>query len=280
MTAVGACADLAADRIGSLLATHRYGRSLHVVEVTGSTNDDAMQASRTGVANGHVILADHQQGGRGAHGRSWDSPPGSDLYVSIVDRPDVAQSKLPPLTLAVGLGVADACDRLLAGTGAPESRVKWPNDVWIDGRKCAGVLVEATTVGSLVSAVVIGIGLNVNRTEWPAELAGRATSLRELARGGRTFDRAEVLALLLACVERWMERFVADGAIALAGPLDARLAFKGRRVHCEGVEGTLLGIAPTGAARVMTAQGIREVIAGTLLPVEEEAVARATPSLT
>lgn len=275
---MSAWAEIAPARIHERLTTRRYGRSLVVVESTGSTNDDAMTAARGGAVDGHVVLADRQSAGRGAHGRRWESPAGSDLYLSILDRPDVAQHKLPPLTLAVGLGVADAVDALLAGSGAPRSEVKWPNDLWIGGRKCAGVLVEASAAGERVTDVVIGIGLNVNRAQWPPELDGRATSLRMAHPSARAFDRAEVLATLLARVEHWVERFVVEGAGAVVGPLDDRLAFKGREVRCDADAGILIGIAPSGAARIATAQGVREVIAGTLLPVEP--VAPGASSLT
>lgn len=261
-------ADLAPARVTERLATERYGRSLVVVDSTGSTNDDAMAAARGGAPNGHVIVADHQAAGRGAHGRRWESPAGSDLYVSIVDRPDVAQHRLAPLTLAVGLGVSDAVDRALAGSGSVPSEVKWPNDVWIRGRKCAGILVEASTSGTRVASVVIGIGCNVNRTTWPDALAGRATSLRLAHPQGARLDRAAVLATLLLCVERWVQTFVEHGAPPIVAALGARLAFKGREVACESARGVLVGVAPSGAALVATARGIVEVVAGTLLPVE------------
>lgn len=256
--------DIAPLRLAGLLATARYGRSLEVLASTGSTNDDAMRRAQADAPSGHVVLADHQLAGRGARDRSWVSPPGTDLYLSIVDRPRVEQAKLPPLTLAVGLGVADAVDELLSGTGAPGSEVKWPNDVRLGGRKCAGVLVEAVTAGERIVAVVIGIGLDVNRKNWPDDLVDEATSLCEVRADGKPLDRGVAFATLLAAVERWVDRFVAQGVAPIVTALDARLAFRDRRVHCEGVEGTLLGIAPTGAVRIATAGGVRELVTGTL----------------
>jgi BirA family biotin operon repressor/biotin-[acetyl-CoA-carboxylase] ligase len=129
-------------------------------------------------------------------------------------------------------------------------------------------LVEASLAGERASEVVIGIGLNVNRTEWPPELDGRATSLRLTHPTRREFDRAEAFACVLGAVETWVQRFVQDGPSALVGPLDARLAFKGREVRCEDVAGILVGVAASGAARIATAQGVREVVAGTLRPID------------
>ena len=258
--------DIRPEHIASLLSTERYGRSLDVLDATDSTNDDAMARALAGAPSGHVVVADQQRAGRGARGRVWASPAGSDLYVSIVERPDVEQAQLPPLTLAVGLGVADAVDRILVGANAPRGLVKWPNDVWLGARKCAGVLVEAVAATDRISAVVIGIGLNVNRTTWPPELAAIATSLRDA--GGAALDRGPALATLLDCVERWVDRFVAEGPAPIVDALDARLAFRNQRVRCEGIEGSLVGIAASGAVRIATTGGVRELIAGTLIPLD------------
>lgn len=250
------------------LQTQRYGRSLRDVASTESTNDDARQAIAGGAPNGHVILADAQTRGRGSRGRSWQSPAGTDLYLSIVDRLPVALAELPPLTLAVGLGVAEAADRLLAVDSA-RCRVKWPNDVLIDAKKCAGVLIE-TSAGSPrahgADALVIGIGLNVNRSQFPPELEGSATSLC-LVRGAE-LDRAHALSVLLECVERRVDRFVAQGAAATVAALTPRLALLGERVLCDGVEGRVHGVDPSGALLLDTALGLRPVIAGRLEALE------------
>ncbi len=255
-------AELEPGRLSALLRSSRYGRSLRVLALTGSTNDDARRDAEAGAPDGHVVVADAQRSGRGSRGRSWLSPPGQDLYVSIVARPEVPLSQLSPLTLAVGLGVADAVQQLLEPDArAPE--VKWPNDVWLGGKKCAGVLVEASSSGERMGPLVIGIGLNVNRTRWPDELAPGATSLR-LARGGRALDRGAALAALLGAVERWVDRFAAQGGEPVAAALQHRLALRGRRVRCEAVEGVLVGVAPSGALRIAADDGLRELLAGRL----------------
>src|SRR6185503_19101937 len=118
-----------------------------------------------------------QRRGRGSHGRSWASPSGGDLYLSIVARPQLPLAQLAPLTLAVGLGVADAADAVLGAAARAPARVKWPNDVWLGGKKCAGILVE-TRSGSAAPELIVGVGVNVNRVSFPDELAVTATSLR------------------------------------------------------------------------------------------------------
>lgn len=267
MSATGATDAARARRIAALLTTRTYGRSMQVLSETGSTNDDARRAAAAGEVDGHVIVADTQAAGRGSGGRSWSSPAGSDIYLSIIDRPAVALHQLPPLTLAVGLGVADAVQHQLAELGRNTvAEVKWPNDVWIDGRKCAGILIEATTTGSTLQAVVIGIGLNVNRTTFAPELADLATSLRGTDPGSAPLDRDAVLAALLEHVEERVRQFTELGAEPIAAQVDARLAMRGQTVICGDVRGTLRGVAPSGAVRIETDTGIREVVTGRLMP--------------
>ncbi|MCA9530421.1 MAG: biotin--[acetyl-CoA-carboxylase] ligase [Myxococcales bacterium] len=242
----------------------RFGRSLDVRTQTGSTMDDARRAADEGAPEGHTILADVQRAGRGSRGRRWASPGGTDLYLSIVTRPQVELESLPPLTLAVGLGVAEAVESLCPNVRA---EVKWPNDVQVGGRKVAGVLVESRAADGATAAAVIGIGLNVGRTQWPDELAGEATSLCEVAARGRPPNRAVALGALLAAVERWVDRFVAAGPAAIVPALEARLALRGRTVRCDDVVGRLAGVEPSGALRIDTPAGPATVLAGRLEPV-------------
>jgi BirA family biotin operon repressor/biotin-[acetyl-CoA-carboxylase] ligase len=266
-----AAADLAPgldlQQLATELHTQRYGRSISYCELTGSTNDDARAAREAGAPNGHVVVADAQTAGRGSRGRSWISPPGSDLYVSIVDRLPVALAELPPLTLAVGLGVADAVDALLSGSGAPPAQVKWPNDVQIQGAKCAGILIEASTGSASGDAVVIGIGLNVNRTVFPAELMGSATSLRSSRSHAEPLDRSFALRVLLERVEQRVDAFARDGAAATVRALTPRLALLGQAARCDEREGVVRGVAHTGALLFETARGLEHVVAGRLSPL-------------
>lgn len=257
---------LDSDRVRRELQTARYGRSLVHQEETGSTNDDARAALAAGADSGHVIVADAQTAGRGSRGRTWTSPAGTDLYVSIIDRVPVAIADLPPLTLAVGLAVAETADALLAGR-APDSQVKWPNDVLIAGKKCAGVLIE-TNVGQHGSeGVVIGIGLNVNRAAFAPELEASATSLYLAQAQPTALDRELALCTLLRNVEHQVERFVAQGPAEIARALTPRLAYVGTQVTCNGERGWLRGVSETGALLLDTAHGLHSVYVGPIVPV-------------
>jgi BirA family biotin operon repressor/biotin-[acetyl-CoA-carboxylase] ligase len=245
--------------------TGSWGSSLTLHESTASTMDDASAAAAKGAKDGHLVLADQQTHGRGAHGRQWASPPGSDLYFSVVTRPAVEGASTPLITLATGLGVRDAVASLLPGRSV---LVKWPNDIWIGGRKCAGVLVESRTLGMRIDSVIIGVGLNVNRAQWPPELAGTATSLRAERIGDEAFDRTEVLASLLAHVERWVDLFLSEGAAVVVDALRPRLALVGERVRWEDGSGVFDGIGPDGAARVRTDDGVISLHAAHIEAVE------------
>jgi BirA family biotin operon repressor/biotin-[acetyl-CoA-carboxylase] ligase len=256
--------DLQPERLRKRL-TGNWGSSLTVQQSTASTMDDAAAAAAEGAKDGHLVLADQQTRGRGAHGRQWLSPPGSDLYFSVVTRPTVEPASTALITLATGLGVRDAVSSLLPGHSV---LVKWPNDIWIERRKCAGVLVESRMVGMRIDSVIIGVGLNVNRTQWPPELAGAATSLRARRGGEELFDRAEVLAALLSHIERWLTHFVKDGAAVVVDALQPRLALVGEWVRWEDGDGVFDGIGPDGAARVRTDAGVVSLHAAHIEPIE------------
>jgi BirA family biotin operon repressor/biotin-[acetyl-CoA-carboxylase] ligase len=255
--------ELQPDRLREFI-TGRWGASLDVREQTESTMDDASAAAAAGAADGHVVLADQQTRGRGAHGRSWVSPAGRDLYFSIVARPDVAPSSMALITLATGLGVRDAVSSLLPDASVV---VKWPNDIWIDRRKCAGILVESRMLGSKIDAVVIGVGLNVNRMEWPEELVGLATSLRmEEARLAK-LDRGRVFGAVLSHIERAVGSFAKDGATVLVNALRPHLALVGETVRWDEGQGAFEGIDAHGAARVRCRGEVVTLHAARLEPV-------------
>ncbi|HEY8472898.1 MAG TPA: biotin--[acetyl-CoA-carboxylase] ligase [Natronosporangium sp.] len=233
-------------------------REMRVVAETGSSNADVAAAARAGAAEGLIVVAEHQRAGRGRTGRSWSSPPRAGLAVSVLLRPAVPPTRLGWLPLLAGVALAESVHRetgLLA-------RLKWPNDLLIGGRKCAGILAEA--VG--VQAVVVGIGLNVTlrADELPIP---EATSLA-LA-GARTTDRTRLLVALLAAIEAWYGRWRdAAGDPDASGLRPAYLracATIGQRVRALLPDGT----EPTGTATTVDPDG-RLVLA---LPAGPRAVA-------
>ena len=256
--------DLAAIQTG--LRASRYGCKLRILDRVTSTNDEARRMAAEAPA-GSVILADEQTAGRGQHGRAWSSPAGTSLYLSILDRPNLDGRSLPMLTLAVGLAVSDVADEVLSRSGVTaRSRIKWPNDVRVAGRKIAGILVESTSEGGRVGPVVIGIGLNVKERPWPEELIDKAASLEDFT--VRPLERMAVLAQLLDAVETRVDRLAAGAHAELIADLEERLEWRQQRVRCGEIEGVLIGLAPSGALRIATTDGERQVISGSPEPLD------------
>jgi len=186
------------------------GRVRHYREVR-STNDVAAELAELGAPHGTVVMADAQTDGRGRHGHRWFSPAGAGLYVSVLVRTVSA----PVLTLAAGVAVADA---LRTGAGLAVT-LEWPNDIMVDVRgrrqKVAGILAEAASMHEQVERVIVGIGVNLRDTAWPAELADRAGSVEGLT--GRSVDRVDLLVELLAAFAtccREVESGVLTGLLA------------------------------------------------------------------
>jgi BirA family biotin operon repressor/biotin-[acetyl-CoA-carboxylase] ligase len=198
-----------------------------------STNRYALDAARAGTAAGLVVVADHQQSGRGRRGRVWTAPPGSSLLVSVLLRPRLAPDEVHVVTMAAALALVDAV-RLVAGVDAD---LKWPNDLLVGERKLAGLLAEVDiTGGGVVQAVVVGVGCNVGWGGFPSELEETATACEREA--GRPVERA---ALLDAFLDRLAARI--ETLDTVPGDYRARLVTLGRRVRVELADGTLEGVA-------------------------------------
>ena len=206
---------------------------------TDSTNERAKELALTGAPHGTLVTADEQSAGRGRQGRVWTAEPGHALLMSLVLR---SLDELLPFRAAVAV----------AESISPPARIKWPNDVWIEGKKVSGILAEGRPQEGWA---VLGIGLNVSTRSFPDELSEIATSL---ALAGVSVSREEVLGSLLASLERW-----------LAAPQDEVLAawrerdaLSGAPVAWDGGQGTAAGITDGGALRVETDAGIVELDAG------------------
>jgi BirA family transcriptional regulator, biotin operon repressor / biotin---[acetyl-CoA-carboxylase] ligase len=200
--------------------------------ITDSTNERAKRLALGGADHGTLVTADEQTAGRGRQGRAWVAPPRSALLMSLVLRDF---DPLLPLAAAVAI-----CDSLPA-----ECAIKWPNDVWIDGRKVAGILVEGRPQGGWA---VLGIGLNVTTEAFPGELAAIATSLRLV--GVATTPDAILKTLVPA-----LDRRLADAAPTVLDAWRERDALRGRTIRWDGGEGTAAGIDDGGALLVDTGTG-------------------------
>jgi cytidylate kinase len=223
-------------------------REIRVLESCGSTNEVLRELAHRGAPAGTLVVAEAQTEGRGRLGRSWHSPPGRDLYASLLLRPAVEPSRAPLLGLAAAVAIVEVLNGPpFAGPEDPRALIKWPNDVVTpEGRKLAGLLAESELRGELVDFVVLGIGLNVNAETFPPELPLAESLLRW--RGGR-LERTALLAALVSSVEAWVERAIRDpGEVTRAWRAAAHTL--GRRVSVDGIEGLARGIREDGALLV------------------------------
>jgi BirA family biotin operon repressor/biotin-[acetyl-CoA-carboxylase] ligase len=255
---------LDAPSLQQLLTTQVFGRTLYVLPSTTSTNDIVKHLAQHGAPEGTAVVAEHQTQGRGRHGRSFVSPAGVGLYVSLLVRPRTDTPRLPQLTLAMAVATAEA----LAEYSALPVHLKWPNDVEIYGKKVAGILCEAVLQPVASALVIVGIGINVNTAlaHFPPELHRHVTSLALAA--GHTWTRLPLLALLLAHLERFYGAFQQGDITAVRQRwLHYGGQMIGRRVRLAsepsaGV-GTVVDLDADGALLIRHADGTRHrLVAG------------------
>jgi len=251
-------------------------RLLYFLTLT-STNDHGRELAEDGWPEGTVVLSEEQTAGKGRAGRSWHSPPGLGLYVSIILKPSLAPEKVPLMTLMTAVATARALR-----DGGNDAVLKWPNDILLGGRKVGGILADARIRPGGPADVVVGLGLNVNhrQEDWPADLLERAGSLRMNA--GRTFDRTEILARILIRVDEAYAAARGGNAGSDAALIDDFLSYcpmaRGRQVTVIGdgdpIAGESAGLSPAGALRVVTADGVREIHVGEISVAETGDAAR------
>ena len=254
------------DRVGELelrplLNTHDVGQVLHWFAEVGSTNDLAKQLAEEGAGHGETVVAECQTAGRGRRGRSWASPAGRNVYLSVVLRPDLPPARAPELTLLGSVAVCQAVRQ--AGVDAA---IKWPNDLLVRGRKVAGLLTEMAAELDQVQWVVLGVGVNVNAeaADFPAEVRELATSLA--IERGEPVPRALFTAALLTALEEWLDRHADEGFTPVRAAWREMSDTLGREVRVRSGGADLVGVAEdvdeSGALLVRTAQGLERVVSG------------------
>jgi BirA family transcriptional regulator, biotin operon repressor / biotin---[acetyl-CoA-carboxylase] ligase len=219
-----------------------------------STQSVAFALAADGAPDRTVVLADSQAAGRGRRGRAWLDEPGGSLLVSVLLRPALPPAQLPMLSLAAGLAVADALDE---ATGVA-ARLKWPNDVLVDGRKIAGILLESRL--GTTPLVVLGIGVNLAQRTFPPILQERATSV--VRETGRIVEREAVLAALLRALDRHRDALEHGKLAQVLDGWRARSATLGRTVSVDGVQGIAVDVDDDGALLVDDGTRRRRVVAG------------------
>lgn len=210
----------------SVISTRVAGRNLVFLDMVDSTNTRAKQLAEAGAPDGTLVVAETQSSAKGRRGRSWMAPSGSGVWFSLLLRPKIAPEHASMLTLVAAMAVEKGI-RDLAGI---EGRIKWPNDIVIEGKKICGILTEMSADMDDVNHVVVGIGINANIREFPKELRDKATSL--LLVSGQMVRRAALLnAVLLAWEEYYGKYLQTEDLSLLAAEYNTRLAGLGGMVR-------------------------------------------------
>ncbi|MBI3615339.1 MAG: biotin--[acetyl-CoA-carboxylase] ligase [Candidatus Omnitrophica bacterium] len=248
----------------AVLNTIRIGKRITTYETTDSTMDVAHRLGQAGEPEGSVVAAEGQSRGRGRLGRSWLSPKGKGIYLSVILRPTLQLAEVPRITLMAAVAVARA---IQAATGlAPE--IKWPNDVLIRGRKVAGILTELNGELNRVNYIVVGIGMNVNSVK--GHLPAHTTSIEEQL--GGPADRVKLTQALLVELDRAYDQLLRQGFPSILEAWRGFAHFLGRRIRvvAQGrtVDGQAVDVDSDGTLMVRTDTGLVESLsAGEVLVV-------------
>ncbi len=190
------------NEIRNCLKTQWIGRELYYHETTGSTNEDVVSLLEEGAKEGVLVVAGSQSRGRGRRGRDWQSPPDTNIYMTLGLRPKFAPDMAPAVTLVMAMAVVKALEECCG----QDSQIKWPNDIVINGKKVCGILTEMSLLGGTIRHVMIGVGINVNMTEFPEEIRQTATSL--YIEKGEKMPRASIVAKTMEYFEGYYEKFL------------------------------------------------------------------------
>jgi BirA family biotin operon repressor/biotin-[acetyl-CoA-carboxylase] ligase len=242
-------------RLLTCLKTRTLGRSIRLLQQVDSTQNLAHQLVIEGAEEGTLVLAEQQTAGRGRLGRSWHSPFGKGIWMSLILFPQIPLQFTSQLTLLVAVAV---CRAIRQNTGV-EAGIKWPNDLLVRGRKVCGILLESSGEDERLRHVVAGIGISVNLLpeDFPGELRGKATSLR--IESGRELDRTNLIAIILQQLEELYDLYHREGFAPIRLLWEAGSISLGKPIRIQTREGWVQGVAETiddfGALALRTDDG-------------------------
>ncbi|WP_334077128.1 biotin--[acetyl-CoA-carboxylase] ligase [Paenibacillus sanfengchensis] len=226
-------------RVLQELRTRSFGRHLKLVEVTTSTQEEVRLLAEQGAPSGALVVAEEQTGGRGRQGRKWFSPPRKGVWMSLLLRPERPLSFAPQLTLLIAVAVC----RAIRKTSGVDAGIKWPNDLLVQGKKVCGILVESVSEDERIRYCIAGIGIDVNveARELPADLQPVATSLK--IESGQTQDRAALIAAVMNELEELYFLYEQEGFTPIRHLWEALSVTLGKRVTVQTPQGEMSGVA-------------------------------------
>lgn len=248
--------------IKSLMHTDWVAKEVLYFDTIDSTNTKAQELAEKGYPSGTLVVADKQESGKGRRGRSWVSPSGTGIFMTLMIKPDINPNNASMLTLVAALAVAKA----ITSVTGEEALIKWPNDIVINGKKVCGILTEMNAQFDYINHIVVGIGINVHNESFPEEISQMASSLM-IEAGGKRFHRAQIIAETMSYFEQYYDIFLKTQDLsALVREYDKLLVNRNKSVRVldpkEPFDGKAMGITPKGELIVDTWESRKLVSSG------------------
>lgn len=248
--------------IKSLMHTEWVAKEVLYFDTIDSTNTKAQELAEKGYQSGTLVVADKQESGKGRRGRSWVSPSGTGIFMTLMIKPDINPNNASMLTLVAALAVAKA----ITSVTGEKALIKWPNDIVINGKKVCGILTEMNAQFDYINHIVVGIGINVHNESFPEEISQMASSLM-IEAGGKRFHRAQIIAETMSYFEQYYDTFLKTQDLsALVREYDELLVNRNKSVRVldpkEPFDGKAMGITPKGELIVDTWESRKLVSSG------------------
>ena len=248
--------------IKSLLHTDWVAKEVLYFDTIDSTNTKAQELAEKGYPSGTLVVADKQESGKGRRGRSWVSPSGTGIFMTLMIKPDINPNNASMLTLVAALAVAKA----ITSVTGEEAMIKWPNDIVVNGKKVCGILTEMNAQFDYINHIVVGIGINVHNESFSEEISQMASSLM-IEAGGKRFHRAQIIAETMSYFEQYYDTFLKTQDLsALVREYDKLLVNRNKSVRVldpkEPFDGKAMGITPKGELIVDTWESRKLVSSG------------------
>lgn len=248
--------------IKSLMHTDWVAKEVLYFDTIDSTNTKAQELAEKGYPSGTLVVADKQESGKGRRGRSWVSPSGTGIFMTLMIKPDINPNNASMLTLVTALAVAKA----ITSVTGEEAMIKWPNDIVVNSKKVCGILTEMNAQFDYINHIVVGIGINVHNESFPEEISQMASSLM-IEAGGKRFHRAQIIAETMSYFEQYYDTFLKTQDLsALVREYDELLVNRNKSVRVldpkEPFDGKAMGITPKGELIVDTWESRKLVSSG------------------
>lgn len=248
--------------IKSLMHTDWVAKEVLYFDTIDSTNTKAQELAEKGYPSGTLVVADKQESGKGRRGRSWVSPSGTGIFMTLMIKPDINPNNASMLTLVAALAVAKA----ITSVTGEEALIKWPNDIVVNGKKVCGILTEMNAQFDYINHIVVGIGINVHNESFPEEISQMASSLM-IEAGGKRFHRAQIIAETMSYFEQYYDTFLKTQDLsALVREYDELLVNRNKSVRVldpkEPFDGKAMGITSKGELIVDTWESRKQVSSG------------------